>query len=95
VGALLHPGELVAALEQRAGWLRCERGWCCLSTRSGHPAMEPDDQPLPPVAPPTPGESKRLVVESPCGSLPANASGFDTHRASITSRFDCSAGATA
>eukprot|EP01049_Picozoa_sp_SAG25_P012031 SAG25_NODE_1555_length_2770_cov_38.636459_4_plen_89_part_00 len=24
-------------------------------------------------------------------SSPANASGFDTHRASITSRFDCSA----
>eukprot|EP01047_Picozoa_sp_COSAG01_P132025 COSAG01_NODE_61829_length_287_cov_1.558511_1_plen_55_part_01 len=55
MGALLRPGELVAALEQRAGWLRCERGWCCLSTRSGHPAMELDDQPLPPAAPPTPG----------------------------------------
>ena len=28
-------------------------------------------------------------------SVAANASGFGTHRASITSRFDCSAGATA
>jgi hypothetical protein len=27
-------------------------------------------------------------------SLPANASGFDTHRDSITSRFDCSDGPT-
>jgi hypothetical protein len=36
------------------------------------------------------GESKRLVVESPWSSLSANASVFDTHRDSISSRFACS-----
>jgi hypothetical protein len=30
---------------------------------------------------------KRLLDESPWCSLPANASGFDPHRASITGRF--------
>jgi hypothetical protein len=35
------------------------------------------------------GESKRLFVESPWCSLLANASGLDTHRDSISSRFDC------
>jgi hypothetical protein len=36
------------------------------------------------------GESKRLFVESPWSSLSANASGFDTHRDSISSLFECS-----
>jgi hypothetical protein len=35
------------------------------------------------------GESKRLFVESPWSSLSADASGLDTHRDSISSRFDC------
>jgi hypothetical protein len=35
------------------------------------------------------GESKQLVDESRGRSLPANASGFDTHRDSISSRFGC------
>jgi hypothetical protein len=39
------------------------------------------------------GESKRLFVESPWSSLSANASGFDTHRDLISSRFDCSGAA--
>eukprot|EP01047_Picozoa_sp_COSAG01_P020848 COSAG01_NODE_1192_length_11309_cov_8.575609_13_plen_110_part_00 len=39
------------------------------------------------------GESKRLVVEPPWSQIsPANASGFDTHRDSITSRSGCSHG---
>jgi phosphoribosylamine-glycine ligase len=54
----------------------------------GYPGSYPKGLPISGLE----GESKRLFVESPWSSLPANASGFDTHRDSITSRCDCSGG---
>jgi hypothetical protein len=47
------------------------------------------------VSPLPVGESKRLLVESPWSSLSANASGVDTHRDSISSRFECRPAAAA
>jgi hypothetical protein len=37
---------------------------------------------------PSGGESERLVVESPWSQFTSECSGLDTHRDSITSRFD-------